>query len=508
MQHAGMSYARVFSIAELSREICWYLHHDSKPSLANLAQTCRSFLEPALDVLWFKMFDMRPLLDLIPALEVVPDSDDEIEVTDRGEPVSYYDISYPLEEEDWSRFDFYAPRIRILEFIHHGKLTATSTLDSLNIPPLPTYCPHYTFASVASEVSPFLTPGLQTLCIRNQYDDDIVWTDPVPIPSEEEEILVIFFHMLPRRCPAVEHLALSGDLQHLAFGCLKKFQNLNEIELGGHSTKVGNLSITLEAMSALPHLEKIIDIEMSGGPGVVSCDPGFPSLSSISTHYGNPTNLLATLRSISSPSLQSFSSLYLVEGSRRALLSCASLLVSKFSTTLQQVVIHTSHRYAVEDVGLPIFDILLRGLPHLRTFALTLAVEHIDLPEWPTMTEDNVENMTLAWPHMENLTIQHSISFPSLKTITHAWPNLTSLTIPHLYISPPDLQLTYEAHSLRNLSVDMFHHGCPSSPPDEDVARVIDAMFPKLEVGPLPCLRCQVMRNVAELQKGRPSREG
>ncbi|KDQ53429.1 hypothetical protein JAAARDRAFT_210071 [Jaapia argillacea MUCL 33604] len=507
-----MTYPRLFAIAELFREICWYLHDSPKHSgsLVCLARSCRSFLEPALDVLWYKMLDTEPLLKLVPALEVSKKE------TDYHELVSYYNILYPPEEQDWSRFDYYARRIRILYFVHDGeidcaiysRLSQYTTSHNL-IPSLRSLtwchdCPHTSLASLTSEVSPFLSPSLQKLYIRNYYDaEDILWIDPDPVPSEEKETLLFFFHMLPRRCPSVQSLMLcDGDLRDVSFSFLSKFQNLKEVELTGHSTEVDDLSITLGVLSVLPNLEKIHDIEISTGPGVVSCTPGFPSLSHISTRSGDPTNILSIIQCISSPSLQSFSFQQLAKGSNRDFLSCTSLLVSKFSTTLRRVIIHTTHGYPVEEVGLPIFETLSRGLPNLRTFGLTLTVEFLNQPGWPTMTDDQVERMTLAWPNMEDLTIQHSISLQSLKIITRAWPNLTSLTFSILDIPTLDLQLLCTPHTLRNLSVSKFRRSDPAAPTG-DIATFIHSMFPKLEVGFLARFRCEVMRGVVALQNGR-----
>ncbi|KDQ53426.1 hypothetical protein JAAARDRAFT_210068 [Jaapia argillacea MUCL 33604] len=504
-----MSYARVFSIAELFREICWHLNRNSKHSLANLAQTCRSSLEPALDVLWYKMLGTEPLLKLIPALEV-----SYIEI-DYRPLVSYYETPYPLEEEHWSRFDYYARRIRILEFDHNGdidcdiysRLSQHTTSPNL-IPSLRSFIwvhksPYKSFASFTAEVSPFFTPSLQTIYIRNYCRDSDNTDDPedtfvdAAIQSEEEETLRDFFHMLPRRCPAVESLTIGADLHDVSFGFLAKLQSLRVVSLRGLSTE--GLSTALEALSVLPRLEKIDDFELLGGPGVVSCTPGFASSSDIFTSYGNPTTLLAILRCLSSPFLLSFSSICLTGGSNQDFLSCASLLVSKFSTTLQRVMIDSILDYPVETVGQPIFEILSQGLPNLRTFQLILTSEHIDHSEWPTLTDDQVERMTLSWPNMKDLTIQHSISLQSLKTITRAWPNLTLLKFSTLYIRTPDLQFPYKPHALRKLSVSKFRHSDPAASTD-DIARIIHAMFPRLEIGLLAMVSCDVMGGVVSLQ--------
>ncbi|KDQ53431.1 hypothetical protein JAAARDRAFT_39463 [Jaapia argillacea MUCL 33604] len=510
-----MSSARVLSITELFREICWYLHDSPRHSgsLVSLARSSRSFLEPALDVLWYKLLHTEPLLKLLPALEVSKEETD-------NELVSYYDVSYPPEEQDWTRFDYYARRIRILDFYHEGEIDcaiysrlARYTTSPNLIPSLRSLTWYHDYqntslASLTSEFSPFLSPSLQKLDIRNYHDaEDILWFDPDPTSSEDKETLLIFFHLLHRRCPSLQYLRLcDGDLRDVSFSFLSKFQNLKEVQLTGHSTKVDDLSITFGALSVLPHLEKIHDIEISTGPGVVSCTPGFPSLSHISTLSGNPTNILSIIQCISSPSFQSLSLQELAKGSNRDFLSFTSLLVSKFSTTLQRVIIHTTHGYPVEEVGLPIFETLSRGLPNLRTFGLTVTVDSFNQLGWPTMTDDQVERMTLAWPNMEDLTIQHSISLQSLKTIARAWTNLTSLTFSTLYIPTPELQLPLPKprNTLRKLFVSTFQQSDPAAPTN-DIAKVIHSMFPKLEVGFL-ARSCEVMRGVVALRKGRPLR--
>ena len=41
-----------------------------KPSMLNVALTCRSFSEPALDSLWWAMDDLVPLFNLLPGFQL------------------------------------------------------------------------------------------------------------------------------------------------------------------------------------------------------------------------------------------------------------------------------------------------------------------------------------------------------------------------------------------------------------------------------------------------------
>ncbi|KAI1786644.1 hypothetical protein LXA43DRAFT_50651 [Ganoderma leucocontextum] len=86
-------------------ELC---HHN--PALAALAVTCKVFMEPALKILWKSQRSLGPLVRTLPA-----DLWEE-EVMGRYWSKPAYEIELlrvPLSSE-WSRFDFYANRIREL----------------------------------------------------------------------------------------------------------------------------------------------------------------------------------------------------------------------------------------------------------------------------------------------------------------------------------------------------------------------------------------------------------
>ncbi len=47
---------------ELLRLICKQIGTDDKSTLSRLSMTCRSFMEPALDELWYKLDSLDPLV--------------------------------------------------------------------------------------------------------------------------------------------------------------------------------------------------------------------------------------------------------------------------------------------------------------------------------------------------------------------------------------------------------------------------------------------------------------
>uniref|UniRef100_A0A5K1K0P3 Cell surface hydrophobicity-associated protein n=1 Tax=Ganoderma boninense TaxID=34458 RepID=A0A5K1K0P3_9APHY len=80
------------------------------PTLAALAVTCKAFMEPALNVLWKSQRSLGPLVRTLPA----DLWEEEVVGTYMGKPAYELEmLRVPLSSE-WSRFDFYAPRIREL----------------------------------------------------------------------------------------------------------------------------------------------------------------------------------------------------------------------------------------------------------------------------------------------------------------------------------------------------------------------------------------------------------
>ncbi|KDQ51737.1 hypothetical protein JAAARDRAFT_40760 [Jaapia argillacea MUCL 33604] len=107
-------------IVEICREICIHLKdpHDQKKSqssLLSLAQCSRAFSQPALDLLWETLYDMEPLLKLLSGLVV-----ESRLVDDRG--VKFYTIARTLRDRDWTRYDNYSRRVRVLDYTHTGKV--------------------------------------------------------------------------------------------------------------------------------------------------------------------------------------------------------------------------------------------------------------------------------------------------------------------------------------------------------------------------------------------------
>ncbi|KDQ50986.1 hypothetical protein JAAARDRAFT_707217 [Jaapia argillacea MUCL 33604] len=109
---------RVFAIPELAKEICWHLHavqHASgQGDLVNVARSCRRLMDPALDFLWSQLEDVRPLLDLIPAVVSFISGESGYDEKIHGPHI----LMEPLDKAQFVRFDFYAKRVQALRYHH------------------------------------------------------------------------------------------------------------------------------------------------------------------------------------------------------------------------------------------------------------------------------------------------------------------------------------------------------------------------------------------------------
>ncbi|KAF9232048.1 hypothetical protein BU15DRAFT_55452 [Melanogaster broomeanus] len=119
-------------IHEIFSIIIYFVRVDSwmlkNPTLAALARTCRAFKEPALDMLWFELDDLSPLVRCLPR-----DSWND----DREESITplVYSFTRPLTETEWCTLQGYTRRIRALELDWPHKTLDETAIRVLCNPP-------------------------------------------------------------------------------------------------------------------------------------------------------------------------------------------------------------------------------------------------------------------------------------------------------------------------------------------------------------------------------------
>ncbi|KAG2111320.1 uncharacterized protein F5147DRAFT_573666 [Suillus discolor] len=159
-------------------------------SLAALSRVCRSFKDIALDALWVKLDSLEPLFACLPR--------DLWTMTDDRKLL----IQRPVTEADWSVFEQYASRVRILgnaDFDLFGGIDA-----------------EFVYAMIGFCSQSLLVPNLRILCCKGyRYPDSFPFVYALPPGSQpHSSVCVIEFVGPHSMCPRVGELALCG-LTHL-----------------------------------------------------------------------------------------------------------------------------------------------------------------------------------------------------------------------------------------------------------------------------------------------------
>ncbi|KDQ57781.1 hypothetical protein JAAARDRAFT_58363 [Jaapia argillacea MUCL 33604] len=500
-----MAQERVLAVSELFLQICGHLMstQKGKQALARLARCCRRFMDPTLDVLWSRLEDMRPLLDLIPALRVV------IRSNEYGEEIDNYLFLGSLDEEEWYRFDFYGKRVRSLSYHHEGRVDCRiySQLAEYRLTPMLPNLQHLHWqhdivvdildAAFVAEITPFLTPSLKTVSIGTSFEEFADWALPV-----DTHPLQLFLDMLPRRCPLTQTLSLSGTMPDVGLTSFGKYKHLQVLDLDGVRPEMTSIDgDTLDGLADLMFLHTISGLRIVEEEVVedASTKPGFPSLHHLSLAYADPAGTLLMLNRISSKELYSFEVDNIAAGNPKTILACITRL-QDFCDVLQEVSIRSEFAHSVARVGLPCIEAFLK-FPRLQTVVLALG----EGGEWPTFTAEYAEKMACAWPHLRKLTLPNcNFSILSLPTFASRCPSLVSLEMDTMFING-DINALNAAppvgshHRLRDLEVAFF------SPNEEasdhvSVAVFLDRLFPCLHYG---YALGTIMKTVKLLQESR-----
>ncbi|KAF9223030.1 hypothetical protein BS17DRAFT_149807 [Gyrodon lividus] len=153
-------------------------------TLARLARTCRYFLEPALNVLYYEISDLLWLIKCMP---------DDLWVVN-GKQLSF---KRPMKQSDWDVFLRYARRVRSLEFDRHCIVTThLNVYVALAQPPPPVVMFPRLIHLRCGEYRPEAVPFLQLL-----LQPTVVHVDIDNLMSNALTYCVLPF--LPSRCPRV-----------------------------------------------------------------------------------------------------------------------------------------------------------------------------------------------------------------------------------------------------------------------------------------------------------------
>ncbi|EAU81202.1 hypothetical protein CC1G_11284 [Coprinopsis cinerea okayama7 len=417
--------ARFHSIPDILADICEYLACEedfdemereipeelwmSRRNLANLARTCKAYLEPALDRLWRALNTLYPLFNVLPAFHKAAGTH-----VLRGTPT-------PAE---WARFDWYARRVKRfcytrdpahLDIAMHvyfrmAQLRSTPLLPCLRH----LYCPNISQSEfLISGVCLFLSPSLQSL-------------EFAKITHIEDKLSGTFLHTLYEDGANLESVVFKGEgLSDGTLDLILPFEGLRMLELDG----MGPV-ITLEWLKELgkkPKLEELALDFTNSSVEALQKDIGFANLKS----------LMLT-----------------------APISFTRAFIPNISSQSLETVVAVSTRDSSTERSAFISEIVDRYSSTLRSFGLVHVQNTDDPPE-----ELELSNLSRLLPlrNLEEFRLEGysmNLTDENVTILALAWPNITKLLLP--FIGPEKVRPTYASLvNLRDLCPRLEHVRIP-----------------------------------------------
>ncbi|KAJ3510471.1 hypothetical protein NLJ89_g4656 [Agrocybe chaxingu] len=217
----------------------------SRRSLFLAAQSCRAFVEPALDSLWAVIPSLVPLLSLLPSLKKV---DDKLVLGD-------------IAPQDWERFDLHARRVRVI------------LMKKPHSPVSP-----YVYLRIPHHKSSDLLPGLQEVRIAhlaNHYgsrriDPSCLFTVLTPKVHllelnenaiRDSEFFGTFLSFAIVKAPKLHHMILRGDSSiDDKLNSILQFKDLKTVEL-----LLPNVFLSVGFIQELGNLEDLYELTLDTG---------------------------------------------------------------------------------------------------------------------------------------------------------------------------------------------------------------------------------------------------
>ena len=418
---------RCLKIDELLSTIAEFL--DDPQSIVAMALTCKAFHEPAMDAKWREVRGFKHLLPLLPR-----ECAAKILVCDTRRlcawlsPSCSYRPQAPSTEcaataDDWTRFDYYARRIRTLHWTTRP-LTLVSAVGGLldamhkgygDRPAFPNlrnfYCHSVSPAWRPEHWSLFVQPRLRSLSVS-----ECCW-----IPLERRVDRLKLLQQVRSAAPSLQELIIDlVEVDQDTIEVMAKMQHLRKLILQTHFSPMSRESNVSGAMfPALQHLEiSVLDGDTFNVPVVDGCSAASSLLRIISS------------RSIKIMSI-SYNGVGINETSLRALLHA----VAKFSSSLATCSLQIDGSSWEELHPTASFSALLQPL-----LALGSSLIDLDLTAFPLdiLTHDlyallracsNLLSLELSQT-VPSGTTRSNLTLSALKVARELCPRLEYLSLP------------------------------------------------------------------------------
>ncbi|KDR77119.1 hypothetical protein GALMADRAFT_225249 [Galerina marginata CBS 339.88] len=245
----------------------------SKAALVNLALTCSGLLEPALDTLWLSMSSLLPLIKCLPehTTQLTP-VEKQPGFSRRPPPI--LEINDNVQDRDFDRLLYYAPRIKILNIVQEDCNLGCKTYEgllshkpiagpilrnvrSLNIP---------LGAFEKSAALPQLLFGakMEALCVVEIFGDDLrgdEWNNVARLLDGLDCKKTISNLALDAFTPYEFNLHIAEPVQ-FRFSELTRFTGLKKLDLAAYNLNVANIA----PLGQIPGLEALCISMLEAGP--------------------------------------------------------------------------------------------------------------------------------------------------------------------------------------------------------------------------------------------------
>ncbi|KAK6969447.1 hypothetical protein R3P38DRAFT_3243229 [Favolaschia claudopus] len=421
---------RCWDIAELVRAIfddldpdSYYCDEDDIPThvatLLHLAQTCRQFTEPALDLIWREHSGLSNVLKCLPA--------DAWSVCD-----NHFKINSPLRPEDWDRALYHSKRIRKFVDMDPDITLDTSTLTAITSLPASTLLPNVQRMSLHCSVPIF--PHIMHIVGQRIVDVAIILDDPSLHFSALEPLAFpnrVLNHL------AIECYAASRDFAHelippfvLEMNDLRVLQvaSLNQLACQHISTFSNMYHLWVRDLTEIPFPDPLSDQHTP-----------FPALTHLNMHTSDitfGTNFIEVL--------QAAPLVHLSVGSTQNcdLSNAASLFSAVYTATLPSHLDSLSISMEEDNTivrASPAIYTMPADMIHPLTGYVNLRFVSLQCPIFARLDDSMMDELARAWPYLERLFIAgHCRDFEletshrtveSLVSLAHFCPRLDTLAL-------------------------------------------------------------------------------
>ncbi|KAH9919410.1 uncharacterized protein B0H18DRAFT_636572 [Fomitopsis serialis] len=408
------------------------------PTLLALALTCRTFQEPALDMLWASQYGLGHLVQCLPE-DLWTYSDNSMDSVTLREPTR------ATTQQDWQRFDVYARRVRRLhheddphvhirlKFFRECHVSGPLFRWLLSSRPSHQLLPSLSFLGLGwtEDTSSKYYDSAHTLFGPRLTELDI----STPRLANTNVLNVILLH-LPLRSPDVQSLRANesryreSDCQPIPTGILPALKGLEKFG--------GSIFLTFDSLAGLSTLPNLTEatllfdkqraIGQLGTEGTAQTLT-FRALERLTTRMTTMADAEALLSVCCFPRLQEISLTTTFESNSGALDGVLRLIHDRCEhAILESIQIRSGANEHLADVVHDITAASFRRLydfRHLRKFGLNTKMRII-------LDDDAVEEMAKSWPRLEYLHFRSPPTSATLEGLAHLaryCPSLSSLCI-------------------------------------------------------------------------------